>query len=399
MTATDGRLGQLASRIDGIWADGLARDRIRERGLASLVARRSVTGAVLGAAGLLPALKAGAYREQIAGLAGHEPAEIVLDLLATDAQEACDVVLPAFTAGPGQTGMVAVELDYGTAAETGAETEAGTAADTGADAEADTEADTETAAHHIGQTVRRFTTAVARPNLLVTIPATPAGLTAATAALADGISILIGPVADPAAHGAAVEAYVAGLDKARAAGHDLSKLPGAIGFALSHTDTEVDKRLWAIATDRSASFRGRTAVALARTTFAAHEETLRAERWKPLAAAGARPPLLLWSATRARDPYYSETLYVDTLVAPGVATAMTEATMGIVAESDPITDDTLHGAHLKNAEQTLADLRDVGIDFDDVATALRTAAARRSRIAWHAVRDAAATALHQTAGV
>jgi transaldolase len=374
-----GRVAQLAARIDGVWIDGIARDRIRERGLASLVGRRSVTGALLGPVGLLAALKGGAYKEQIADLSESDPASVVLELLATDAREACDVLLSAFTASEERTGLVTIELDY--------------------DAEGDGDGNADTDAEQIGALVRRFVAAVDRPNLLVAVPATPAGLTAATAAVADGISILIGPVAGPEAHGAAAQAYLSGLAKAAEANRDMTTTHGAISFALSHTDTEVDKRLWAIATDRSASFRGRTAVALARTTFAAHEDLFGSEQWADLEAEGARPPLLLWSATRARDPYYSETLYVDTLIAPGVANAVTEATLGIVAESAEITDDSLHGAFLDDAEQTLADLREVGIDFEDVARVLEAASARRSRIAWKAVRDTVAGALQKTAKV
>jgi transaldolase len=372
-----GRLAELAARIAGLWVDGVARDRIRERGLASLVERRSVTGAVLGPAGLLPAVKAGAYREQIAQIAagaGGEPADVLLELLATDAREACDVLLPAFTAARGRTGLVVAEPDY-------------------AAADGDAEADAE----RIGLIARRFAASVDRPNLLVTIPATAAGRTAATAALADGISVLIGPVADPAAHTAAAQAYLAGIAAALEANRDPEQIHAAIAFALSHTDTEVDKRLWAIATDRSASFRGRTAVALARTTFAAHEELFSGEQWNRLEAAGARPPLLLWTATRARDPYYSETLYVDSLIAPGVANAMTEATLGVVAESAEITEDSLHGAFLDDARQTLADLRDLGIDFEDVARVLQATAAQRSRTAWQAVREAVADAVRKAA--
>lgn len=377
MSGVTGRVAQLAARIDGVWIDGIARERIRDRGLASLVGRRSVTGALLGPVGLLASLKSGAYEEQIAELSESDAASVVLELLATDAREACDAVLPAFTASEGRTGLVAVELDY----------DANGDASGGASGDADAE--------RIGALVRRFVTAVDRPNLLVAIPSTPAGLSAATAAVADGVSVLIGPVADPGAHHAAARAYLSGLAKAVEAERDPGTTRGAISFALSHTDTEVDKRLWAIATDRSASFRGRTAVALARTTFAAHEDLFGVDQRAEPAAAGVRPPLLLWSATRARDPYYSETLYVDTLIAPGVANAVTEATLGIVAESAEITGDSLHGTFLADAEQTLADLREIGIDLEDVAQVLEAAAARRSRIAWQAVRDAVAGALRK----
>lgn len=360
-----GRLAELDARGVALWLDGVGRDRVRDGGLASLVRRRSVSGAVVGQAGFAAALKAGAHRDQLAGLAGTagatEPTaeDALLELLATDAHEVCEVLLPLFAASRGASGLAVVDVDYGP--------------DPGAE--------------DVERLALRVAASADSPNLLVAVPATAAGLAAARSLLAGGQGVVVGPVTTVAGLRSATEAVLAGLEAASAASRDLGSIAAAVNFALSATDSETDKRLWAIATDRSASFRGRTAVAIARTAFAAHEELLGERRWQDLAAQGARAPFVLWTSTRARDPYYSESLYVDSLIAPGVANAMTEVTLGVVAESAEIRDDSLRGPFLEDAERTLADLRELGIDFDDVARVLEAAATQRARAGWDALRE------------
>jgi transaldolase len=355
-----------------VWLDGLTRDRIRDGGLASLIRRRSVVGAAINPVAFHKALNSKAYQEQLDELAAHGGDEagggdsgdrIVRALLAADAREACDALLPTFEATGGIDGLVSVDLLPASSPD-------------------DDDHLTEAAL---------FRDLVDRPNLLVGIPATAIGLTAITSALAAGIGVNAGPVFSPTAYRAVADAFLAGLEQAAGQGLDPSAISSVASFALSHIDTEVDKRLWAIGTDRSAALRGRTAVAMARSTHAIHEEEVYSgERWKRLAAAHAKPQRLLWTATIARDPYYSETLYVDTLVGPGVANAMSEATLGVVAESARITGDTLHGAQQDDAKQTLAELEHVGVDLADVAQTLEASSIERYRLAWHTLSEAVA---------
>jgi transaldolase len=375
MTAGGGRLGRLAGQGVAIWVDGLGRERVLDGGLASLARRRSVTGALLGPAALYAGLRTGAYEEQISLLAKHAPAdggaaEAALTLLAADARPACEALLPAFESGRGRDGLVAVAPDLGA----------------------------EPTAAGIRVLVHRLVENVDRPNLLVTLPATQPALAAATAVLAEGVGVVVGPVTNAADLATVTEAYFAGLELALENGAQGTPVASFLAYALSQTDTEVDKRLWAVGTDRSASFRGRAAVAAARVSYAVYEELYAGARWKSIekAVAGAQPQRLLWCSTRARDPYYSETLYVDSLVAPGVVNAMTEQTMGIVAESAEITADTLHGRFHEDAEETLAGIAAVGVDVEAVARTAGAAAAAREQNVWHTIHEMLAARITAT---
>ena len=370
MTAGHGRLGRLAGEGVAIWVDGLGRERVMDGGLASLAARRSVTGALLGPVALHAGLRAGVYDEQISLLAKHAltdggTADAAFALLVADARLACEALLPTFESGRGWDGLVAVAPDLGAGP-----TAAG-----------------------IHALVHRLVESVDRPNLLVTLPATRPGLAAATKALAEGTGVVVGPVTNAADVAAATEAYFAGLELALETGLEAGPATSFLAYALSQTDTEVDKRLWAVGTDRSASFRGRAAVAEARVAYAAYEALYAGARWKSIekAVEGAQPQRVLWCATRARDPYYSETLYVDSLVTPGAVNAMTEQTMGVVAESADITGDTLHGRFHENAEETLAGIAAVGVDVEDVARTAGAAAAAKQETLWQTIHEILAT--------
>ena len=145
-------------------------------------------------------------------------------------------------------------------------------------------------------------------------------------------------------HRAVMDAYLAGLEKAKEAGHDLSKIHSVASFFVSRVDTEIDKRLEKIGSDEALALRGQAGVANARLAYAAYEEVfVGGDRFEALKADGARVQRPLWASTGVKNPDYSDTLYVTELVAPNTVNTMPEKTMDAVADHGVITGDTVTG--------------------------------------------------------
>ena len=184
---------------------------------------------------------------------------------------------------------------------------------------------------------------VDRPNLFIKIPATKAGVPAIAQTLAEGISVNVTLIFSLERYAEVIEAFLAGLERAQAAGHDLSRLGSVASFFVSRVDTEVDKRLDKIGSDEAKALRGKAAVANARLAYKLYEEKFDSDRWRALEAAGAKPQRPLWASTSTKDPAYDDTMYVVDLVAKGTVNTMPEATMHAIADHGVITGDTDHG--------------------------------------------------------
>jgi transaldolase len=164
-----------------------------------------------------------------------------------------------------------------------------------------------------------------------------------------------------------MEAYVDGLEKARAAGHDISKLHSVASFFVSRVDTEIDKRLQAAGAP--AELFGKAGIANARLAYKAFEEFFVGERWETLVAAGANPQRPLWASTGVKNPDYPDTMYVVDLVVPHTVNTMPEPTLHAVADHGEIKGDQVHGFY-DDAAAVFAALKDAGVDYDDVIEVL-----------------------------
>jgi transaldolase len=178
-----------------------------------------------------------------------------------------------------------------------------------------------------------------------------------------------------------MEAFLAGLELAKANGHDLSAIGSVASFFVSRVDTEIDKRL-----GEGHPLRGKAAVANARLAYQRYEEVFASERWKALEAAGARPQRPLWASTGTKDPAYSDTLYVTELVAPGTVNTMPEATLEAVADHGVVEGDTITGRYAE-AQQVLDDLKAAGIDYDDVVALLEREGVQKFEDSWAELLD------------
>ncbi|XBB69070.1 transaldolase [Nocardioides sp. WV_118_6] len=349
------RLKALADAGVSIWLDDLSRERIETGNLAALVADKSVVGVTTN-----PTIFAGAisdgerYDAQVRGLVadGADADKVIFALTTDDVRNACDVLAPVAAAHHAD-GRVSIEVEPTLANDTDA---------TVASAKA-------------------LWAAVDRPNALIKIPATLEGLPAITSVIAAGISVNVTLIFSVERYRGVMDAYLAGLEQAQAAGIDLATIQSVASFFVSRVDTEIDARLDKIGSDEALALRGQAAVANARLAYAAFEEVLASDRWQALAAAGAHPQRPLWASTGVKNPAYPDTLYVTDLVVADTVNTMPEKTLLAFADHGEVEGDQVTGQGA-GAQQVFDRLTAAGIDLDDVFAVLETEGVDKFKTSW-----------------
>jgi transaldolase len=338
-------LAALSAAGVSVWLDDLSRNRLQSGNLQELIDTKCVVGVTTNPSIFQKAFAEGdAYDGQIAELAerGADVDATIRTVTTDDVRTACDVLKPQWEASDGIDGRVSIEVDPRLAGETD---------------------------KTIAQAIELWKI-VDRPNLLIKIPATEAGVPAITAVLAEGISVNVTLIFSVERHRAVMDAYLAGLEKAKEAGHDLSKIHSVASFFVSRVDTEIDKRLEKIGSEEALNLRGQAGVANARLAYAAYQEVFDGgDRFQALKADGARVQRPLWASTGVKNPDYSDTLYVTELVAAHTVNTMPEKTIDAVADHGVITGDTVSGKGAE-AQGVFDNLSAVGIDLTDVFVVL-----------------------------
>jgi transaldolase len=212
---------------------------------------------------------------------------------------------------------------------------------------------------------RQLHEAINRPNLMVKIPATAAGVPAIRQMISEGRTINVTLIFSLDRYAEVMEAYLAGLE---ALPGDLSRVHSVASFFISRVDTEVDRRLEALGSPEALALRGRAAVAQGKLAYRLFRETFTGPRWDALAARGAHLQRPLWASTSTKNPAYPDTLYVDSLIGPHSVNTLTEAT--IAAFEDHGTIATTVDVDVDGADATWSQLRQVGVDMDDVGRRL-----------------------------
>ena len=228
--------------------------------------------------------------------------------------------------------------------------------------------------------------AVDRPNLFIKIPATREGLPAITQCISEGISVNVTLIFSLERHGEVIDAYMAGLEQAKAAGRDLSKIASVASFFVSRVDTEVDGRLDKLGTPEATALRGKAAIANARLAYELFEQKCAEERWMALAANGARVQRPLWASTSTKDPSFPDTMYVVELVVADTVNTMPEATIKATADHGELRGDTVHGTY-DESRQVFADLEELGIGYDDVVQVLEDEGVAKFETSWNELLD------------
>jgi transaldolase len=331
------RLHELAERGQSVWFDTLSRDLVHSGELKRMMDEDAVTGVTSNPTIFQKALSTGdAYDADMKKLLEEtsDPREIFLSLALQDIRDACDVLRPAFDSTGGLDGYVSMEVLPDLAYETEA---------TFAQA-------------------RRIAKEVDRPNLLVKIPATMAGLPAIEDCIAHGTSINITLIFSLDRYKAVVEAYLRGLERLVAAGGDPSKVASVASFFVSRVDTEADKRLEAIG---NKELQGKLAIANAKLAYQHYLEAFSGDRWAYLEGKGARKQRCLWASTSTKNPAYRDVIYVEELIGPETVNTMPLETIESFQDHGEVRGDTvLEG--IGEAEALIGELANVGVDYDDV---------------------------------
>ncbi|MCC6704925.1 MAG: transaldolase [Thermomicrobiales bacterium] len=334
-----------------IWQDDISRNQLTSGFLQRMVDEVGIRGVTSNPTIFEKAIAAGSdYDEQIASLldAGKSALEIFEAVEVDDIRDACDVLRPVYDASDGADGFVSIEVSPDAARN----------------------------ADSTREQVRRLWDAVDRPNLMVKIPGTAEGLPVIREMLAEGKNINITLLFSIDSYRAVAEAYVSALEERSAKGQPIDRIASVASFFVSRVDTLVDKLLdeKANATtdpklhDIYAGLKGTIAVANAQLAYGAFLEIFDGPRWDALAAAGARPQRPLWASTGTKNPDYSDTLYVDTLIGPHTVNTMPGKTIEAFLDHGAVSRTV--DADLEGARQLIAELETTGIDLKAVTDQL-----------------------------
>ncbi|MCM0675422.1 transaldolase [Micromonospora phytophila] len=355
------RLGELSAAGVAIWLDDLSRTRLSSGGLDQLRREKHLVGVTSNPTIFAKALSdADEYNWQLKDLAtrGLEVEEAVRLLTTYDVRWACDVMRPAYDGSAGVDGRVSIEVDPRLAHET-----------------------EKTVAEAKG-----LWWLIDRPNLFIKIPATEAGLPAITATLAEGISVNVTLIFGLDRYSQVMEAFLAGLEQAKANGHDLSKIGSVASFFVSRVDSEVDKRLEKIGSDEAKALRGKAAIANAKLAYERYGEVFSSDRWQALADAGAHPQRPLWASTSTKNPDYRDVVYVEELIAPGTVNTMPESVIHAYADHGETRGDTITGSY-DEARKVFTDLEAAGVDMTDVIGVLEREGVEKFEASWLELLD------------
>ncbi|MDE0289408.1 MAG: transaldolase [bacterium] len=342
--SSNSRLHNLAGLGQSVWLDSISRDMLESRELDRYLGK-AISGVTSNPTIFAKAVTSGdSYDAQIGDLVERDAwvYEIYTAVVTSDIRRACDVLEPVHRTTGGLDGFVSVEVSP-------------------------------ELAHDPAPTVeeaRDWVKRVNRPNLLIKVPATREGVTAVEDLIAEGISVNVTLIFSLDRYGSVIDAYLTGLERFARAGGRPAAVTSVASFFVSRFDTEVDSRLETIGTPEALALRGRAAVANARVAYLEFLRAFSSERWHELCRLGARVQKPLWASTSTKNPDYSDTLYIDTLVAPETINTLPESALAAYEDHGPDRPAALGVRQMNDGVLVLKDLEAVGIDYDDVAAKL-----------------------------
>jgi len=338
------RLNQLHDAGVSIWLDTLSRELLDSGAFARLIADSAVTGATSNPTIFAKAITGSdRYDDQIRAAGVRDPQELFFALALEDVRRAADLLRPAYDASAGRDGFVSFECTPDLADDT-----AGTV-------------------EQAAELWRRL----ARPNVMIKVPATDAGVPAIEELTARGINVNVTLLFSVARYEQVIDAYLTGLERRVRLGEPIGAIASVASFFVSRVDAKTDALL-----PEGSDLRGRIAIANARLAYARYRDRFSDPRWLALRDAGGAPQQPLWASTATKDPAYSDVLYVEQLIAPGVINTMPEATLRAFADHG---DARAFDPSSRWAEETLRRAADAGIDLAAVTTELEREGVRSFR--------------------
>jgi transaldolase/glucose-6-phosphate isomerase len=340
-------LHRLAAEGQSVWLDYIRRDLIESGGLAKLVGGGELRGITSNPSIFEKAIAGSREYDRLLEAALREtrdPVAIYERLAVRDIQDAADALRPAYDESGGRDGFVSLEVSPHLAHDT---------ARTVAEA-------------------RRLWRAVGKPNLMIKVPGTPAGVPAFAQLIGEGINVNVTLLFSREAHWRVAEAYIDAIERRAAHHRDFGRIASVASFFVSRIDTAIDKQLAArvvlAANDAErkhlAALMGRAAVANAKLAYQTYLELFGTSRWKSLAAKGAQPQRVLWASTSTKNPDYRDVVYVEELIGRDTVNTLPPATLDAFRDHGRVrprlTED------LEGARRVLGDLAAAGISMDEV---------------------------------
>lgn len=347
-----------------IWLDDLSRAKITgtdPHSLPSRISQSGVVGVTTNPSIFSAAISSGAeYAHDIAAMKDLTVDEVVQKLTTDDVRAACDLFAPIFLASKGVDGRVSIEVDPRLAHDTDGTILAG----------------------------KKLWAVIDRPNVMIKVPATIAGLPAITALIAAGISVNVTLIFSIKRYGQVIEAYMKGIEECA----QPAKVHSVASFFVSRIDAAIDALLKKEGSQQATELLGRTAIANARLAYQLFEEKFGSQRWLDLQAKGANKQRPLWASTGVKDRAYSDTQYVVELVAANTVNTMPQATLDALIDHGVIRGDTISGNY-QDAIEVLKGLSALGISLDQVTTELEIDGVKKFSQAWEELLNNVAAAL------
>jgi transaldolase/glucose-6-phosphate isomerase len=345
-------LRQLEAAGQAVWLDYLHRKILENGELKRLIDDDGIKGLTSNPSIFEKAIGEGdAYEEAVrAALRATDGSTNVIyeRLVIADIQDAADIFRPTWDRLSGADGYVSLEVSPKLANDT-----EGTIAE-----------------------ARRLWRAVGRPNLMIKVPGAPAGAPAIRQLIAEGVNVNVTLLFGIDAYLDVAEAHIHGVEAAKAAGLDISRIHGVASFFVSRIDTKIDKAIDARLAENPASeealrlkrLRGKIGIANAKRAYQRYLEIIETPRWRALADAGACPQRVLWASTGVKDPSFPDTLYADSLIGPDTIDTLPPATMDAFRDHGRVSESLTSG--VAEAEHDLAEAEDLGLDLDAVTDTL-----------------------------
>jgi transaldolase len=360
------RLRRLHDAGVSIWLDTLSRDLLDSGRFSELIADAAVTGATSNPTIFAKALAGSErYDEQLAAAAAagmRDPRELFFAVALDDIRRAADLLRPSYDASGGRDGFVSFECTPDVADDTGATVE---------------------------QALELWER-IERPNAMIKVPATEAGVPAIEELTARGVNVNVTLLFSVGRYEQVIDAYLAGLERRVNAGKPVGSIASVASFFVSRIDAQADAVLPA-----DSHLRGRVAIANAHRAYARYRDRFADVRWRALEGAGAHPQRPLWASTGTKDPAYPDVLYVEELIAPGVINTMPEATLRAFADHGTV------GATLApdaaRAEATLREAAAAGVDVDAITRDLERAGVGAFCDSYHELLTGIETVLRRAA--
>jgi transaldolase len=325
--------------------DNLSRDLIQSGELKQMVETRGIAGITSNPAIFQKAIAGNAIYDQAIEAeirANKSVQEIYESLVFDDIRNACDILMPVYEQTNGLDGYVSIEVPPSIAHDT----------------------------EKTIQEAKRYYAQIERPNVMIKIPGTSAGLPAVEAVIAAGINVNVTLLFSVDSYVNCAESYIKGLEARVAKGEDISKIASVASFFLSRIDSNIDARIdeklkgmdQITAREKLLAIKGKVAIANAKLAYQEYKKIIQSDRWKALAAKGAKVQRLLWASTGTKNPEYSDVMYVDELIGPDTVNTLPPNTIDACADHCDVT--SRIETNVDEAYHLIESLQDPDVDIN-----------------------------------